>query len=523
MIARTRRRGLGTIAVLVVCIVAVVLSAVDAQRSAPAGRPVPRAGAAIALHEDVAPAAVTVAAPRRLRGDVTLPARVRPAGQRIVAVTFLLDGRPLGTDTTRPFALDVDASQLPPGGHWLRAEAVDRLGRRSSSRSVWVRSVAARAAVVTPGEMKAALEALARGHVTVRLGPGRYQVPHVELGSGARLIGSGPATVLSATSAGWSLVTASGHGVRIADLTIDAAGRADRGIGVAAGSHDVRLQRLMIRGIRETGIEIWGAHSGVSVQDSVITGERATGAGVADFGSDDSRDTSVIRSDISGFRGYGITFVQRAYDRPAAAEYALALDNRISRIDDPATADGTHEGGIWSGGVAAAIIGNRIRDTGWDGVQTVGSSRGVTVVGNDIARTGVGIYLEHETNDSLFADNRIADVATGINVEWRYEGAGSNGNTFARNAITRPTDAGIFVDVAGDRNRLADNVVLGGSGPAIVLQGASDNVVTGTTACTRGGERVVVQQSAHFDNGQPAHSLRNRVSGAGSRTACPAR
>jgi hypothetical protein len=523
MITRTRRRGVGTIAVLVVCIVAVVLSAFDAQRSAPAGRPAPRVGAAIALPEDAGHAAVTVVARRRLHGDATLRARVRGSGQRIVAVTFLLDGRPLGTDTTRPIALDVDASQLPPGSHRLRAEAVDRLGRRALSAPIRVRSAATRAAVSTPDEMDAALAALARGHVTVRLGPGRYQVPHVELGSGARLIGAGRATVLSATSAGWSLVTARGGEVRIADLTIDGAGRADRGIGVAAGSHDVRLQRLRIRGIRETGVEIWGAHADVSLQDSVITGEGATGAGVADFGSDDSHDTSVIRSDISGFRGYGITFVQRAYDRPAAAAHALALENRISHIDDPAAADGTHEGGIWSGGVGAAIIGNRIRDTGWDGIQTVGSSRGVTVVDNDIARTRVGIYLEHETNDSLFADNRIADVATGINVEWRYEGAGSNSNTFARNAIARPTDAGIFVDVAGDRNRLADNLVIGGSGPAVVLQGASDNVVAGTAACARGGERIVVQQSAHFDNGQPAHSLRNRVVTTGSRPACPAR
>jgi hypothetical protein len=386
-----------------------------------------------------------------------------------------------------------------------------------------VRSSRTRVATVTPDRLGDALAALARGHVTVRLGPGRYPVSHLELGSGARLIGAGRATVLSATSPGWSLVTARGRGVRIADLTIDAAGRADRGIGVASGSHDVRLQRLRIRGIRETGVEIWGDHSDVSLQDSVITGVRAGGAGVADFGSDDSRDTSVIRTEISGFRGYGITFVQRAYDRPHSAAYALALDNRISGIDDPAAADGTHEGGIWSGGVRAAIIGNHIRDTGWDGIQTVGSSRGVTVVDNDIARTGVGIYLEHETNDSLFADNRIADVATGINVEWRYDGAGSNGNTFARNEIARPTDAGIFVDVAGDRNRLTDNVVVGGGGPAVVLQGASDNVVTGTTACARGGERVVVQQSAHYEDGQPAHSLRNRVLSTGSRTACPTR
>ena len=54
----------------------------------------------------------------------------------------------------------------------------------------------------------------------------------------------------------------------------------------------------------------------------------------------------------------------------------------------------------------------------------------VTVIGNEIARTRVGMYLEHETNESLFARNTIADVATGINVEWRYDGNGSSGNTF---------------------------------------------------------------------------------------------
>ena len=36
--------------------------------------------------------------------------------ERIVAVTFLLGGRPVGTDTTAPFELDVDACSRPPAG-----------------------------------------------------------------------------------------------------------------------------------------------------------------------------------------------------------------------------------------------------------------------------------------------------------------------------------------------------------------------------------------------------------------------
>ncbi|HEX5621061.1 MAG TPA: right-handed parallel beta-helix repeat-containing protein, partial [Solirubrobacteraceae bacterium] len=453
-------------------------------------------------------------------------ARVRAAGRRVVAVTFVLDGRPVAADTRAPWAVDVDASRLEPGRHRLRVVAVDRVGGRSAAPPVTVRSDAESSTVLHASPeagFDAALAALARGHVAVALAPGRYPATHIELGTGARLVGAGERTVLAAARAGWSLVTVRGHGVRISDLTIDGGRRAERAIGVGGGSHDVRLQRLRVRGVRESAIEIWGTHSGVSVQDSILEGGGAHGAGVADLGSDDSRDTSVIRSDISGFRGYGINFAQRAYDRPSAARNALALDNRIRDIDDPAAADGTHEGGIWSGGAGAAIIRNDIRDTGWDGIQTVGTSRGVTVVDNDVARTGTGIYLEHETNDSLVAGNVIADVATGINVEWRYDGAGSSTNTFEHNTVVRPTDAGIFVDVAGDGNRIAGNVVVGGTGPAVVLQGASDNLVVDNRACERADERLIVEQSAHHDDGVAANSLRNRIARNQSHETCPGR
>ena len=521
------RRSAVIVAALALCVAGLVLTAVDSERGGPLGaRAMPsRVGAPVAIEPGPA-ARVAYAGPRRLEGAETLRARVTRTGERIVAVTFLLDGEPIGTDTTRPFALDVDASLLAPGTHRVRVAAVDRLGARTSGRAVRVRvgDSGGAALSATPGTgLGPALRALARGNVTVRLAPGRYEVSHLELGSGSRLVGSGDRTVLAAAAGGWSLVTVRGHGVRMADLTIDGRRLAERAVGVAGGSRDVRLQRIRIRGIRETGIEVWGEHSGVSIQDSTITGNGARGAGIFELGSDESRDMSVIRTRIRGFRSHGINFAQRFYGRPRAALHALALDNHIRDIDDPAAASGTHEGGIWSGGVGAAIIGNRIRDTGWDGIQTVGSSRGVTVVGNDIARTRVGIYLEHETSDSLFARNVIADVGTGINVEWRYDDAGSNANTFEANTIVRPSDAGVFVDVEGDRNRIADNLVVGGTGPLVVLQGASGNLVAGNRACDRPGQPLVVEQSARHDDGRAAHSLRNRLADNESAATCPSR
>ena len=520
------RRAIWVPAVLAVCVVGLIVSAIDTERSGPLGAPAEpaRIGAPMPA-EPAGPASrLAYAGPRRLSGVDSLRARVGRESGRIVAVTFLLDGQPLGTDTTAPFELDVDASRLPAGQHRLGVAAVDRLGGRIAAPDVRVRIAPGESPATltaTPATFRRVLRELAGGHVIVRLAPGRYVVPHLEVGGSTRLVGSGSGTVLASAAGGWSLMTVRGRGVRVSDLTIDGSGRAERAIGVAAGSHDVRFQRIGIRGIRRTGIEVWGEHSDISIQDSTIAGDQARGAGIFELGSTDTRDMSVIRTSISGFRTHGINFAQRDYDEPSAALHAVALDNEISNIDDPAAASGTHEGGIWSGGVAAAIIGNRIHDTGWDGIQTVGSSRRVTVAGNEIARTRVGIYLEHETNESVFARNTIADVATGINVEWRYDGNGSSGNTFEANTILRPAETGLFVDVQGDNNRIAGNTFTGGTGTAIVLQGASGNLVTGNRACERPGRPLVVEQSAHHDDGRAAHSVRNRIEGNESVDACP--
>src|SRR5512132_3273208 len=72
---------------------------------------------------------VAYTGPRRLSGLTTL--RARAAGDGVVAVTFMLDRRPLGTDTTAPYSLDIDAGAVRRGTHRLAVAAVDRLGRRS--------------------------------------------------------------------------------------------------------------------------------------------------------------------------------------------------------------------------------------------------------------------------------------------------------------------------------------------------------------------------------------------------------
>ena len=472
------------------------------------------------------PARVRYTGPHRLAGRVGLRASVHAGGARVVAVTFLIAGSPVGTDTTAPYRLDVDAARLPRGRHGVQVEAVDRLGVRARSALAGV-SVGGAPRVdmtVTPGHgLQAATAALRRGHATVALGPGRYEIGHLRLGPGAILLGAGPSTVLAAANGAnaFALVSAHGRRIRIADLAVDGAGRTDRAIAVVDGSADVRISRVHLSGMRLHGVDTWGVHSDVSVQDSVIAGGgAAAGAGVTDLGSDHSRDTSVVRTQISGFRGWGIDFAQREYQRPAAALHNVALDNRISDIDDPTDDSGTKEGGIWSGGVAAAIVGNVVRRAGIDGIQTVGSSTRVSVVGNDVAETPVGIYLEHETHDSLFMRNAIAGVRTGINVEYTYDNAGSSNNVFAANRIIGASATGVFVDLGADFHRIVDNVIGGAPGAAVILQGSSHNLVSGNVACAGGAPEVVREQPARL-NGRIVVPNSNRVVGNRRVDACP--
>ena len=481
--------------------------------------------------------------PRELTAPAVLRARAAGKTARVVAVTFFLDGRPIGSDTTKPYGLDVNPALLPDGRHKLRVEAVDSLGRRRSSRptAVTIASEGSDIVEAAPGEsFERARDLLERGDVTVRLAPGRYEVDELELGDGTRLVGSGPRTVLTGPPGKryWALVVAKGTNIRITDLTVDGGGDGrgdaeDGGIGIAVfdGSSDVRLQRLRLIGVRGHGVNTWGAHSSVSLQDSHVESDGKGEAGFVALGSDETRDTSVIRTRVRGFTSFGILLQQQDHGRPAADLHGVVLDNVVSDIRDPSrdgcwTAAkrstpgcGTNEGGIWTGGVEAAVIGNTVRRARWDGIETVGSSTRTTIVGNKIYDTRTGIYIEHSTNRSLIARNLIVDALTGINVEWWHEGAGSKRNTFAYNRFVR-SGTGIFVDVGGDHNRIVGNVFVGGKPPAIILQGSSKNVVRDNVGCRMRSGSLVGIESARWDDGREAFSRNNQFAGNTSEGRC---
>jgi parallel beta-helix repeat protein len=430
--------------------------------------------------------------PSTLSPETLLRARLK-LPQPVAAVTYLLDGKPLATATAEPYSVPADTWLARAGRHAIVVEAVTVDNHRYRSQRVPVEVRASRRRVITASPKRnwnLARRALARGHATVRLTPGRYPASGVYLRSGARLIAD-PGAVLVAPAGSYSTVlTVWGSNITVDGVEIDGGGPGG-GLGqavVVQRSSDVRLRRVIVRRARNYAVYMWGTLRNIAVSDSRLTSAGGAASGVL-AGVRDGNDVSVVRTRIAGFRQFGINFAQPAYDVTSSGLRNVALDNHITDIDERAYTNGRSKGGIWTGGPQARILGNLIQRLGWDGIETVGTSTGDFIIGNTVTDTKTGIYVEHSTNDSLIAGNTIRRTNHGINVEWRYGGVGSARNHFTRNVIVGSKTA-IFVDAGADENVISHNKILGGGRPAIVLQGSSKNDVHHNRACGAAGDVI---------------------------------
>jgi len=510
-VSRQRAAEAAALAVGLALLAALAIGAVAGTREA-------RTDSSIAYH-----------GPLTLRPGAKLTAKISLPSSRVVGVAFLLDGRPIASDTAPPYTAVVLPEDLRRSTRGvMRVRVLTRNARTIDSPAVRVRldeRPVGRIIRAGPAKnLRRAVAALAAGRVTVLLAPGEYDLGHLRLGSGARLIGSGPQTTLLAPQGEYEwVVGVRGDDVIVADLAIDGRGPGKGGgygVVVHPGSEHVVLRRLTISRIRRYGVHAYGEYSEVSVQDSSIDG-----AGTADSGVlarvADAGDVSVIRSRITRFRSFGINFQKIDHDEPERGARNVALDNVITDIRDTVDTDGRSQGGIWSGGAAAAIVGNVVTRAAWDGIETVGSSEGVLIARNRISETRFGIYLEHETDGTTVMDNTISKVELGMIVEWRYDGVGSERNTFLRNTVSGATRNSMFLDLGADENLISGNRFLGAGGSSvIILQGSSGNRIVDNFACAAPGA-LVVERTARSDEGALVAPGGNEIARNVVRPVCP--
>lgn len=444
--------------------------------------------------------------------------------ERAAAVTYSFDGRPAVTATTAPFATRLSRGDVRAGTHMLTVQAVTTTGLRIRSRPVRVRVLRSSGSVIAASpthRLEFAVRALSRGHVTVVLAPGVYHLHDVTLGDDAQLVGH-RGTIIRAPEGDYSnVLLAHGRNVRVAHLTIDGGGEGSgdgEAVAVSEKARSLRVSHVRIEHVRRSAFYAWGSFSNISLQDSTVVGDGRADAGIIVGLQDGGSNASVVRCRIDGFRRWGINFAQSDYGRLDTGRGSLALDNVISNVDDPSRNDGTDEGGIWSGGPYAVIVGNHISRATWDGIETVGSSERAMIAFNTVDHSRTGIYLEHSTNHSIVAANVLRGVETGINVEWRYGNVGSADNSFHHNSIIDASRAGIFIDVGSDRNALSHNRIVG-TRKAIVLQGASQNLVTRNVFCARPRGRVV-EALGLWDNGSAAPATANRIDRNRAAASC---
>jgi parallel beta-helix repeat protein len=468
---------------------------------------------------------VRVVAPEgSVRGIVQLEAAASVSGGRVGWVDFVVDGVVVGSATVAPYRVGWDAAGVAAGQHRLVAVAHGVDGATATSAAVIVTSDATPRYTVEASaypSLAEAVAALPASGGSVHLAAGSYPVQELAIGSHVQLIGDGPGrTILRAPDGSnySSMLRIAGSDVAIQNLTIDGNGAAQTGgagwaIQIRGRSDHVLLRRLAIRAPFRVAVYAWGSYRDVSVQDSTIDGAGRAHAGVQyaqGIADAVNSDSSVLRTTITRFTDYGISFYPWLEGTTYPAPRALAADNTITDITDPTVADGTSEGGIWSGGHDAVIRDNTIARTGWDGIETFGDSQNARIDHNTITDTPFGIYLEHETSDSLIQHNTISRVHLGINIEWRYGGKGSQRQTIRQNTITA-AEEGINVDVGADQNRIENNTITDTTVFGIRLQGTSHNLVRGNNLRRSGPHGAILETTGQTDTGNPAPPTHNTI------------
>ncbi|MEO9174074.1 MAG: Ig-like domain-containing protein [Gaiellales bacterium] len=423
-----------------------------------------------------------------LTGFATLTATASAETGRVAWVDFLVDGNVIGSDTTAPYSFRLPAAELGAGSHTFAALAVDTSFDRVTSApvvatagtTVYTRDVSTASAFVQ------AVHDLASSGGSIHLEPGTYQLGSaLEIGSNIDIVGSGAGlTTIQATSGTTSdlLRFDNVHDTSLRDATIDYNGGTQSAIYVNLACYDNLFQRLSVIGLSASrfGIQSWQqpGHD-FSVQDSALDGSSdgvtpGGSTGIAAYGADPATsDDSAFRNIVRNFKDYGIEFADHINGVDLPGERSVAVENTVTNISNPATANGQNEAGIWLGGQDGIAYRNVVTQTGWELIWTGTNCYRCLVRENALGLATYGVYLEHSSDGTTVEGNSIANVSFGVNIEWSYfEGTVYRGTTNAvirGNTITTLNGTGIEGSVSDD-GLIVDGNTIRGSRTPVALQ-----------------------------------------------------
>ncbi len=435
--------------------------------------------------EAIANAGPTPAISRPRGRVVTVLPPTEPAGTRWVDV--VVDGHVVGSGTAAPFTYRLDTARLAQGTHRLWTTAWDASFRhhRSVAVDLVVAPTAYRRRPAGAGTERALRRMVARagraGGGVVRIRPGEITLHGtLDVPSGVDVIGAGAGatTLRAAAPSNASVVRLGGSGASLRDVALDAGGTTFAAVDLnQQGSHDDLVQGVAITGLgsRSAGVDMWAdGRRNCSVQDTTVDGAFTGSAGVRTTAA--GTGDAVLRTRVRNVRDFGIAFFALNSGQTATAPGAVAAHDVVTGVQNPDTANGTNEAGIWLGGVAGAAYANVVRNTGWDGIWTGNGGRNSAVVDNVVRDTGVGAYLEHGSTGVLVADNHFAHVNIGVNVEWTYGGGGSTNVDIRGNRVVG-AQWGVWLSIGTNNSSIVGNHLLDSRGAAVQLQGVSGTVV----------------------------------------------
>lgn len=209
-------------------------------------------------------------------------------------------------------------------------------------------------------------------------------------------------------------------------------------------------------------VHVWGSASGARVLDTRIDGH-----GVIDAGLVVHQPAGFVARRVVArrFLSYGIVVDPNNVNYTATSPYSLR-DLTIARVTRKVagSSNGTAEACLWLGsrGVVQRVS---VRDCAISGIWTGTAMKSSRVEDATIARSRVGIYIEHFTTGTTFRRLRFgAGVTRGVNAEWANHAQGgrpASVDNVIEDAYFRTSHVGVYLDQGTTRTVVRHCIFVG--------------------------------------------------------------